>query len=72
MHVSADPTFSPHRVAEDLGPRCGADVDAALVFETELLTQEENLVGLMVVNRKVLAQDEMPTRRPDRARHGFQ
>ena len=29
-------------------------------FETELLTREENLVGLMVVNREVLAQAEMP------------
>ena len=27
--LSADPTFRPHRVAEDLGPRCGAHVDVA-------------------------------------------
>ena len=31
-------------------------------FETELLTREENLVGLMAVNREVLAQAGMPTR----------
>lgn len=30
-------------------------------FETELLTQEENLVGLMAVNRELLAQAELPT-----------
>lgn len=28
-------------------------------FETELLTREENLVGLMAVNREVLAQAEL-------------
>ena len=31
-------------------------------FETELLTQEENLVGLRAVNREMLAQAEMATR----------
>ena len=31
-------------------------------FETELLTHEENLVGLRAVNREVLAQAEMATR----------
>ena len=31
-------------------------------FETELLTQEKNLVGLTAVNREVLAQAGMPTR----------
>jgi hypothetical protein len=31
-------------------------------FETELLTREENLVGLMAVNRELLAQAEEPTR----------
>ena len=31
-------------------------------FETELLTREGNLVGLMAVNREVLAQAEMATR----------
>ena len=41
-------------------------VSAALIstlhrFETELLTREENFVGLMAVNREVLAQAEMPT-----------
>ncbi|HUE87723.1 MAG TPA: IS1380 family transposase [Vicinamibacterales bacterium] len=31
-------------------------------FETELLTQEENLIGLMAVNRELLSQAERPTR----------
>ena len=31
-------------------------------FETELLTHEENLVGLRAVNRELLAQAEMATR----------
>ena len=31
-------------------------------FETELLTQEENLIGLMAINRELLAQAELPTR----------
>ena len=31
-------------------------------FETELLTREENLVGLMAVNRELLAQAGLSTR----------
>ena len=72
VRVSADPTFrligSPK-----LWDRGGALTSTLHWFdETELLTREENLVGLMAVNREVLAQAEMPTRRPDCARHGFE
>src|SRR6266851_4863970 len=46
-----------HRLAEDLG------ADAALTsrlqsFETEVLTQEENLVGLAALNRELVARAE--------------
>ena len=59
--VSADPTFrligSPKRWDR------GAALTSTLHwFETELLTHEENLVGLRAVNREVLAQAEMATR----------
>ena len=61
MRVSADPTFcligSPK-----LWDRGGALTSTLHWFETELLTREENLVGLMAVNREVLAQAEKPTR----------
>ena len=55
VRVSADPTFrligSPKRWDR------GAALTSTLHwFETELLTQEENLVGLRAVNREVLAQ----------------
>ena len=61
MRVSADPTFrligSPKRWDR------GAALTSTLHwFETELLTREGNLVGLMAVNREVLAQAEMATR----------
>ena len=61
MRVSADPTFRL------IGSPKMWDRGAALTstlhwFETELLTQETNLVGLMAVNREVLAQAEMATR----------
>jgi hypothetical protein len=36
-------------------PERGADLDAPLV-QTELLTREENLVGLMAVNRDVIGR----------------
>ena len=52
--VSADP--APHRVAKALGL-----TSTLHWFETELLTQEENLAGLRAVNREVLAQAEMAT-----------
>ena len=59
--VSADPTFrligSPK-----LWDRGAALTSTLHWFETELLTREENLVGLMAVNREVLAQAERPTR----------
>ena len=61
VRVSADPTFrligSP-----TLWDRGAALTSTLHWFETELLTRAENLVGLMAVNREVLAQAEMPTR----------
>ncbi len=61
VRVSTDPTFrligSPKRWDR------GAALTSTLHwFETDLLTQEENLIGLMAVNREVLAQAERPTR----------
>ena len=60
VRVSADPTFrligSPKR-----WDRGGALTSTLHWFETELLTQEENLAGLRAVNREVLAQAEMAT-----------
>ena len=55
--LSADPTFRL------IGPPKRWDRGAALTstlhwFETELLTREENLVGLMAVNRDVIGQAE--------------
>ena len=60
VRVSADPTFrligSPQRWDR------GAALTSTLHwFETELLTREENLVGLKAVNRAVLAQADMAT-----------
>ena len=61
VRVSADPTFrligSPK-----LWDRGAALTSTLHWFETELLTQEKNLVGLRAVNREVLAQAEMATR----------
>ena len=61
VRVSADPTFrligSPK-----LWDRGAALTSTLHWFETELLTREENLVGLVAVNREVLAQAGMPTR----------
>ena len=59
--VSADPTFrligSPKRWDR------GAALTSTLHwFETDLLTRAENLVGLMAVNRELLAQAGVPTR----------
>ena len=61
VRVSADPTLRL------IGSPKMWDRGAALTstlhwFETELLTQETNLVGLRAVNRAVLAQAEMVTR----------
>ena len=54
VRVSADPTFrligSPK-----LWDRVAALTLTLHWFETELLTREENLVGLVAVNREVLA-----------------
>ena len=61
VRVSADPTFrligSPK-----IWDRGTALTSTLHWFETELLTRAENLVGLMAVNREVLAQAGMPTR----------
>ena len=61
VRVSTDPTFrligSPKR-----WDRGAALTSTRHWFETDLLTQEENLIGLMAVNREVLAQAERPTR----------
>ena len=61
VRVSADPTFrligSPKRWDR------GAALTSTLHwFETDLLTRAENLVGLMAVNRELLAQAGVPTR----------
>ena len=61
VRVSADPTFrligSPKRWDR------GAALTSTLHwFETDLLTRGENLLGLMAVNREMLAQAGMPTR----------
>jgi hypothetical protein len=58
--LATDPTFrligSPK-----IWDRGAALTSTLRWFETELLTQEENLVGLMAVNRELLAQAESPT-----------
>ena len=61
QRLSTDPTFrligSPKRWDR------GAALTSTLHwFETELLTQEENLVGLRAMHREVLAHAGMPTR----------
>jgi hypothetical protein len=59
--LAADPTFrligSPK-----IWDRGAALTSTLHWFETELLTQAENLIGLMAVNRELLAQAELPTR----------
>ena len=61
VRVSADPTFrligSPK-----LWDRGAALTSTLHWFETDLLTRGENLLGLMAVNREMLAQAGMPTR----------
>jgi Transposase DDE domain group 1 len=56
--LAADPTFrligSPKR-----WDRSAALTSTLHWFETELLTREENLVGLMALNRDLLAQTEL-------------
>ena len=59
--VSADPTFRLIGSSK-IWDRGTALTSTLHWFETELLTREENLVGLMAVNREVLAQAGMPTR----------
>jgi hypothetical protein len=58
VRVSADPTFRL------IGSKKNWDRSAALTsrlqsFEAELLAGEENLIGLMAVNRELLAQAEL-------------
>ena len=72
VRVSADPTFrligSPKR-----WDRGAALTSTLRWFETELLTQEENLIGLMAANRQLLARARVADAgRLDRARHGFE
>ncbi len=61
VRVSTDPTFrligSPK-----LWDRGAALTSTLHWFETDLLTQEENLIGLMAVNREVLEPGERLTR----------
>ena len=57
VRVSADPTFRL------IGSQRNWDRRAALTstlhgFETEILASEENLLGLMAVNRELVAQAE--------------
>ena len=59
VRVSADPTFRL------IGSKRNWDRGAALTstlhgFETEMLASEENLLGLMAVNRELVAQAEAP------------
>ena len=72
VRVSADPTFrligSPK-----LWDRGAALTSTLHWFETDLLTQDKNLVGLMAVKpRAARAGRDADARRPDRARHGFE
>ena len=59
VRVSADPTFRL------IGTKKNWDRGAAVTstlhgFETEMLATEENLIGLMAVNRELVAQAEAP------------
>jgi hypothetical protein len=47
----------PHRLATAVGPECRV-TSTLHWFETELLTREENLIGLMAVNRDLIGQAE--------------
>ena len=61
VRVSADPTFRLIGSSK-IWDRGTALTSTLHWFETELLTREENLVGLKAVNRDVLAQADMATR----------
>ena len=72
VRVSADPTFRLIGSSK-IWDRGTALTSTLHWFETELLTREENLVGLM--GREpgdAGAGRDADARRPDRARHGFQ
>jgi Transposase DDE domain group 1 len=55
--LSQDPTFRLIGLRQDLGTRGSLDVRLQS-FETELLTQEENLAGLAALNRELIAKAE--------------
>ena len=61
VRVSADPTFRLIGSSK-IWDRGTVLTSTLHWFETELLTREENLVGLMAVNREMLAQAGVPTR----------
>ncbi len=53
--LSQDPTFPAYRLQEDLGAR--SSVTSRLQsFETEVLTQAENVAGLGALNRQLIAR----------------
>ena len=66
VRVSADPTF---RLIRCRNAGTGVRRWTLHWFETELLTHEENLVGLRAVNRDACTGRDGDARRPDRARH---
>jgi len=55
--LAADPTFRLISSQRILGPR-RALTSTLHRFETELLTKEDNLIGLMALNRETLGQAE--------------
>ena len=72
VRVSADPTFRLIGSPKLWGPRCGADLDAALVRDRPVDARGESS---RVDGREpgaARAGRDADARRPDRARHGFQ
>ena len=57
VRVSADPTFRLIGSKKNWD-RCGALTSRRQSFEAELLASEENLLGLMAVNRELVARAE--------------
>jgi hypothetical protein len=57
VRVSADPTFRL-LASKKNWDRGGALTSRLQTFETELLASDENLIGLMAVNRELIAQAE--------------
>ena len=58
VRVSADPTFRLDRLEEELGSRRGADLDGCRASRRRCWPSDENLLGLMAVNRELVAQAE--------------